>query len=104
MIDDSLLLFKYVFFNYSSLIVGVIGAALALTRWRRHPRVSLVILSAAMILIVQVLVTNVRGASSFSREYFRAFADPLVWVLFMAAGLGWRNRMSREQDISQGSQ
>ena len=86
-------------------IVWVVGAIVAIARWRRHPRPSLLLISALSILLLRALLTPivtftaVHSNLGFERagmvQGIIALVSSLVaasaWILMLVAALGWRN-------------
>jgi hypothetical protein len=98
------------------IIVWMIGIALALSRWRRHPRVSLFVLIAFAVSIVNLVVNrfliiwlplkirdygltaNQTGSIFFAVTIIAALVSAVAWALVLCAIFGWRD--SREkQDL-----
>ncbi|HKQ89817.1 MAG TPA: hypothetical protein VJZ77_03975 [Blastocatellia bacterium] len=93
---------------FSTLIIWIIGVVLALSRWRRHPRVSLFALLAFAIMIVSVFLTlslppiaiyygwvNDYGEISpilfTASRLFTGLTNIIVWVFVLRAIFGWRD-------------
>jgi hypothetical protein len=95
---------------FTLIIVWVIGIALALTRWRRHPRVSLFALIAFVLMIVNrflylALPPMIRHYS-WTEDYVESIylvvdisnilVNTAVWALVICAIFGWRNQRQKE--------
>ena len=96
------------------IIVWVIGIALALSRWRRHPRVSQFALIAITISIVNLVVTRFLGiwaplamrdsgwtatqmGTIFSAIWIiSALIGAVAWALVLCAIFGWRDGRQKQ--------
>lgn len=96
------------------IIVWVIGVALALSRWRRHPRVSLFALIAFLTLIgVTVIVravyiwlpvamrdhgwsTSEVGTIFTAVGIVSALVNAFAWAFVICAIFGWRGKSQKE--------
>jgi hypothetical protein len=92
MIDDALLLLGYVLVTFLPLVFAIAAAVLAITRWRRHPKVSLLTLIAASFLAAEYFIGRGMAVDWMDAQYSRAIADLVVWTLVLIAIFGWRNR------------
>jgi len=80
------------------LLVMVVGAVVAITRWRRHPTVSALALSAMLIAalalltgpIISGVLCTVMGWRVLICELVTATPYAVVWGLLLAAVFGWR--------------
>lgn len=98
------------------LIVWGIGILVALTRWRRHPRVSLLVTAGLLILAIQMVVQayisiwlpitlSEEGMSSAEiglrlRDIglINILVISLAWVLILTALFGWRKLPASAED------
>jgi hypothetical protein len=96
------------------IIVWVIGIALALSRWRRHPRVSQFALIACAVMIINTVVTKfltiwmplaMRDNGWTSAQIGSIFAaigiitaliSAAAWALVICAIFGWRDQRQKE--------
>jgi hypothetical protein len=96
------------------IIVWVIGIALALSRWRRHPRVSQLALIAIAISIVNLVVNRflvswlpmaMRDSGWTTTQIGSIFAaigiitsliGAVAWALVLCAIFGWRNGRQKQ--------
>src|SRR5262245_53348477 len=91
---------------FAMVIVWVIGIALALSRWRRHPRVSLFALLAFTILLVSrfqnvllppIMVNYGRTEDQIGPIFFNVIrlmtglTSVVAWALVLCAIFGWRD-------------
>lgn len=90
-------------------IVWVIGGIVAIVRWRRHPRPSLLLVVALSTFLLRALIgpivtfSIVHSGTSLARagmvNGLVSLASMLVaavaWSLLLAAALGWRERSER---------
>lgn len=86
-------------------IVWIIAAVVAVARWQRHPRPSLLLLIALGLFFLRALVGPIVTFTVVHSDIARAnigmvqgiisFASTLVaalaWILLLAAALGWRD-------------
>jgi len=97
-----------------AIIVWVIGIALALSRWRRHPRVSQLALIACAVMIINTVTnrsltiwmplamrdygwTSVQIGSIFTAiGIITALISATAWTLAICAIFGWRDRRQKE--------
>lgn len=96
MIDDAILLIRYVLFSYSSLAAAAIAAAIAIARWKKHPPVSVAILAAAITLCLTFFATRI-ASPELSQTVVR-LGDLVAWALLLGASVGWRHMPSRRED------
>ena len=91
------------------LLIWLVGIAIAISRWRMHPKVSRLALMAFIIQIVFTLVSRFlsvwlpifmreSGWSSFEIGYIfpaisliTTLGDSIAWILVLCAIFGWRN-------------
>ena len=96
------------------IIVWVIGIALALSRWRRHPRVSQFALIACAVMIINTAAnrsltiwmplamrdygwTAVQIGSFFSAiGIITSLISATAWALVICAVFGWRDQRQKE--------
>jgi hypothetical protein len=96
------------------IIVWVIGIVLALSRWRRHPRVSQLMLTALALMIGATVVIRALYAwlpiamrnRGWSMSEYGAFSTAIgivstlinaaAWALVISAAFGWRDRRQKE--------
>lgn len=96
------------------IIVWVIGIALALSRWRRHPRVSQFALIACAVMIINTVVsrsltvwmplamrdygwTTAQIGSIFTAiGIISALISAAAWALVICAIFGWRDQRQKE--------
>ena len=96
------------------IIVWVIGIALALSRWRRHPRVSQFALIACAVMIINTAAnrsltiwmplamrdygwTAVQIGSFFSAiGIITSLISATAWTLVICAVFGWRDQRQKE--------
>jgi len=96
------------------IIVWVIGIALALSRWRRHPRVSQFALIACAVMIINTVAsrsltvwlplamrdygwTTVQIGSIFAAiGIITALISATAWALVICAIFGWRDQRQKE--------
>src|SRR5262245_19847883 len=96
------------------IIVWVIGIALALSRWRRHPRVSQLALIACAVMIINTVAnrsltiwmplamrdygwTSVQIGSVFPAiGIITALISATAWALVISAIFGWREQSRKE--------
>jgi len=97
-----------------AIIVWVIGIALALSRWRRHPRVSQFALIACAVMIINTVAnrsltiwmplamrdygwTAVQIGSFFSAiGIISSLISATAWTLVICAIFGWRDQRQKE--------
>jgi hypothetical protein len=97
-----------------AIIVWVIGIALALSRWRRHPRVSQFALIACAVMIINTVAnrsltilmplamrdygwTAVQIGSFFSAiGIITSLISATAWTLVICAIFGWRDQRQKE--------
>ena len=80
------------------LLVMVVGAVVAIARWRRHPRVSALVLAAVLIAaltlltgpIISGVLCTVIGWRVLTCELVTATPYAVAWGLLLAAVFGWR--------------
>jgi hypothetical protein len=98
------------------IIVLLIGAALALARWRRHPRVSLLTLIASAMMIVNLIgaiflyawlpmtmldrgwTASQLGSLFTVIRIVNTLIDAAAWSMVLCAIFGWR-RQRQKQDF-----
>ena len=99
MLDDAILLLRYIFFSYSSLAAAALAAAIAVARWKKHPPVSAAILAAATTLGL-AFFANTISSPEVSQAIVR-LADLVAWALLLGAAVGWRQipRRSKNEPI-----
>jgi hypothetical protein len=101
-----------------AIIVWVIGIALALSRWRRHPRVSQFALIACAVMIINTVAnrsltiwmplamrdygwTTVQIGSIFTViGIITALISATAWALVICAIFGWRDQRQKENLFS----
>lgn len=85
-------------------IVWIVGGIMAIARWQRHPRPSLLLVVALSIFLLRALVVPiasfslVHGDLGFERmgmaqgvvSVVSALVAVVAWILVLAAALGWR--------------
>ena len=98
----------------SALVIAcwVIGVALALSRWRRHPRVSLFALLAFALLFISrfhdvlfPVIMRIYGWTDDQIEpilfnvvrLITALTSVVVWALLLCAIFGWRDRHQKQK-------
>src|SRR5215813_13682037 len=97
-----------------AIIVWVIGIALALSRWRRHPRVSQLALIACAVMIINTVAnrsltiwmplamrnygwTTVQVGSIFTAiGIITGLISATAWALVICAIFGWRDQRQKE--------
>jgi hypothetical protein len=101
-----------------SLIVWLVGIGLALARWRRHPRVSLLSLIAFAVLIVatttgRFLITWLPltmqesgwtmaqiGSASVAISAATTMVNTLAWILVLCSIFGWRAGQQQQSFVA----
>jgi hypothetical protein len=96
------------------IVVWVIGAAMALSRWRRHPRVSQFALIAFVLMIIKDVAgaflriflpltmrdngwTNAQiGAISIGTGVATSLISAVSWALVLCAIFGWRGGIQKQ--------
>lgn len=93
-----------------AVVIWLIGAALALTRWRRHPRVSLfALLAFAMLLVNRSLSVFLPIMRSYGWSEFEpgsvfftvvwiinALTSIVAWAFVLCAIFGWRDEPQKQ--------
>ena len=105
MLDTSAGLFLTNFvYQIPIFLVWLIGVVVAVVRWRRHPRPSLLLIIAVAILFLRALIlpvvtfSVVHGGMPPARAGFvnglislgSMVVAAVAWILLLAAALGWR--------------
>jgi hypothetical protein len=96
------------------IIVLLIGIALALLRWRRHPRVSLLTLIASAVMIVSMIgaiflyawmpmtmrdrgwTSSQLGAFFAAVRIVNTLVDAAAWSMVLCAIFGWRSQRQKQ--------
>jgi hypothetical protein len=90
MIDDTLLLVRYVWLSFSPILIAMSLAILALVQWRGLSRFSiLILLVVAGLLTVQFFVRPVEPHYAVT---FKVLTDMTIWILVLAAIFGGRSK------------
>jgi hypothetical protein len=92
-------------------IIWVIGVVVALSRWRRHPRVSLFALLAFAVMLVSRFVgvalppiahaygwteDEIRPIYSLAVALFTTLTSAVAWAFVLCAIFGWRDRLQKQ--------
>ena len=108
-------LFTSMLFNIPLLMVWGGIAVVAVTRWQRHPRVSLLTIIAILIMSIQLIINSSltvlpvilidQGISSdqvsavfIAARVGQICVGSVAWILFGIALFGWRNEDDRNRD------
>jgi hypothetical protein len=95
---------------FTLIIVWLIGIALALSRWRRHPRVSLFAFLAFAMMLVNILLpillppimlnystsADQIGPIFTAVRIFTGLASVVAWALVLYAIFGWRDGRQKQ--------
>ncbi len=100
---NAIMLLSYLLYQIPVFVVWLAGVVLALVRWKRHPKVSLLTIIAFVLFFAEILspfylnVWTLQGLSANMELVSTAIniIEPLItaaaWGLLLAAIFGWRS-------------